>query len=234
MIRKKLGFTLGEILIALTVIGVVAVLVMPQLVLGQKAAQAQAQFNTAYSLLAKTIADMDADDILKDPKTYATREFYNTFRNYNKITIDCGGINSSTNTSVCPTNSDYKNMTGQTNINADILDDGAFVLNNGMLFSIENCPGCNPTLYGKDHALWVTVDINGKNKRPNRWGYDLFTFQVTKDGVLPLGSPGTDSKFSATPETYCEKGKNVALNGATCAFQAASNQDYFKEIYNGH
>ena len=50
MIKKFLAFTLGEILIALTVIGVVSVLVMPQLVLGQKAAKAKAQFNTAYAM----------------------------------------------------------------------------------------------------------------------------------------------------------------------------------------
>ena len=37
MMKKSFGFTLGEILIALSVIGVVASLVIPQLVNGHKA-----------------------------------------------------------------------------------------------------------------------------------------------------------------------------------------------------
>lgn len=233
MIRKKLGFTLGEILIALTVIGVVAVLVMPQLVLGQKAAQAQAQFNTAYSLLAKSIADMDADDISVDPKDYmAGASFYRALKQYQKITIDCG-VYQATNDSVCISTvngnnaSDYLNRKGNVKMNYTYLDDGAFVLNNGMLFAIEN-PTNHP------YGLLVIIDINGKNKRPNRLGYDLFAFEIVKGDVLPLGAPGTTAMWSDDSAKYCSKNGNEANNGMTCAFFAATNQDYFKEIYNGH
>ena len=73
MIKKIFAFTLSEILIALSVIGVVAVLVMPQLVAGSKAGKAKAQFNTAYTLMAKAITDMDADDVSIDPNKYPTR-----------------------------------------------------------------------------------------------------------------------------------------------------------------
>ena len=83
MNMKKFGFTLGEILIALAVIGVVAGLVLPQLVTGQKAAQARAQFNTAYSLLAKSIADMDADNVSVDPASYgAPQALYKILKEY--------------------------------------------------------------------------------------------------------------------------------------------------------
>lgn len=40
-------------------------------------------------------------------------------------------------------------------MNAHMLDDGAFVINNGMLFVIEN-PANNP------NGLLVSIDINGK------------------------------------------------------------------------
>lgn len=240
MIKKIAGFTLGEVLIALTVIGVVAVLVMPQLVLGQKAAKAKAQFDTGYSLVAKAIADMDSDDISTDPSKYPTRTFYPKFKEYNRFTVDCGVNNTSPNTSVCPSTTDYVNITGTTKISKDLLDDGALVLNNGMLMAVENCVGCSG--YGPDHNLWVVVDINGKNNRPNRLGHDLFVLQILNGEVLPLGAPGTDALFSAKPEDYCcissiNKNctvKSAAMNGYTCAFYAASDEEYFKKIYNGH
>lgn len=54
MMKKSFGFTLGEILIALSVIGVVASLVIPQLVNGHKAGEAQAQFNTGIFTYSKS------------------------------------------------------------------------------------------------------------------------------------------------------------------------------------
>lgn len=232
MNRKKSGFTLGEILIALTVIGVVAVLVMPQLVLGQKAAQAKAQFSTAYSLIAKSIADMDADNVSVDPKSYLPAgSFYRVLKEYNKVTIDCG-VYAATNDSVCistentDSTSDYLNKRGNTKMNARYLDDGAFVINNGMLFAVEN-PENHP------YGLLVLIDINGKNKRPNRLGYDLFAFEVVEGDVLPLGAPGTTEKWSKTPSSFCDNGSS-ADNGMTCAYFASTDDDYFRKLYNGH
>ena len=160
MIKKFLAFTLGEILIALTVIGVVAVLVMPQLVLGQKEAKAKAQFNTAYAILAKSIAEMDADEVSTDPKNYVKAgAFYPVLKQYQKVTIDCG-VYAATNDSVCisttnrDNSSDYTiRKNNNTKMNAHMLDDGAFVINNGMLFVIEN-PANNP------NGLLVSIDIN--------------------------------------------------------------------------
>ncbi len=240
MIKKIWGFTLSEILIALAVIGVVAVLVLPQLVVGQKAAQSKAQFNTAYSLMAKALADMDSDDIDTDPSKYPTRTFYPVFKNYNRFVVDCGGSNTAANTDLCPTTSDYKNVTMTANSASTLLDDGAFVLNNGMMVAIENCKGCE---YGANHNIWLVVDVNGKDKRPNVLGYDLFVFQVMKDGeVLPLGAAGTDIMFSEDPTKYCcdrrvNPGCSVgtsSYNGYTCAFFAATDEEYFKKLYRGH
>ena len=102
-------------------------------------------------------------------------------------------------------------------MNAHMLDDGAFVINNGMLFVIEN-PANNP------NGLLVSIDINGKNNRPNKWGWDLFTFEIVKGDVLPVGAPAT----------YCDANSNSDLNGMTCGYYASTDQDYFKKLYNGH
>lgn len=242
MMKKSFGFTLGEILIALSVIGVVASLVIPQLVNGHKAGEAQAQFNTAYSLMAKAIADMDADNISVNPASYsAAGKFYETFKKYHRVTIDCGKY-AATNTSVCFSTTDldadksYKRLskTEFTNNEKSLLDDGAFVLNNGMMVAIEN-----PKDY--TYGLMVFVDINGKNKQPNILGYDLFAFELTKDGLLPVGAPGTGQRSSAKtlwgkekPEKYCDPDSDIAYNGITCSYYAITDQDYFKKLYKGH
>lgn len=246
MIKKIFAFTLSEILIALTVIGVVAVLVMPQLVAGAKAGKAKAQFNTAYTLMAKAITDMDADDVSIDPNKYPTRTFYAKFKPYNKVGVDCGyEPGQSSNKKVCPGGSAgngdkmYHQFGSSSLIGHNLLDDGAFVLNNGMMVAIENCKGCE---FGSDHNIWLVVDINGRDYTPNKVGYDLFVFQVTKDGLLPLGAPGTDKKFSDNPEKYCCDSRvnpgcsvnEASYNGYTCSYFASTDEDYFKRVFSGH
>lgn len=229
MIKKSLAFTLGEILIALTVIGVVAVLVMPQIVLGQKAAKAKSQFDTAYSLMARAIADMDSDEISINPNDYkAAKPFVNEFKKYNKITIDNYTLSN---------NVHYKTRAKGTPVAANMafFDDGKFVLNNGMIVMIEN-PQNN------FNGLLVSVDINGE-KQPNKWGYDLFTFEVIGDDLYPVGAPGTGQATSAktrwgasraSVKKYCDDKEQSNINGITCAYFAASDEEYFKKVYNGH
>lgn len=242
MMKKSFGFTLGEILIALSVIGVVASLVIPQLVNGHKAGEAQAQFNTAYSLIAKAIADMDADNVSVNPASYSTAgSFYRAFKQYNRVTVDCG-VYAATNTSVCFSTVDrdndqsYKRLSKQpfNTTEKSMLDDGSFVLNNGMMLAVEN-PANFP------YGLMIFVDINGKNKQPNILGYDMFAFELTKDGLLPVGAEGTGQQATAKtlwgkekPEKYCNPDTNIAFNGMTCAYFAIKNQDYFKNLYKGH
>lgn len=246
MMKKRFAFTLGEILIALGVIGVIAALVIPQLVNGQKAGEARAQFDTAYSLLAKTIADMDADNLPVLPANYTSGGLYEAIKDYNKVTFDCGGYGATKNDSICisygandqtGTKDNYYtyNKTTSTKINLSRLDDGAFVLNNGMLVAVEN-PGGTSTVGGKTvpNPILISVDINGKAKNPNRWGWDLFTFALTDEGIQPLGAPASHPTYSANPDEYCNPTGGGNENGITCGYYAATNQDYFKNIYKGH
>ena len=248
MTRKSLAFTLGEILIALGVIGVVASLVIPLLINGQKAGEARAQFDTAYSLLTKTIADMDADNVPILPANYtASQSLYPQLKKYSRVAIDCGNYSSGKNASVCigtgggdtSGNADnYKiyNKKSNTKIYISRLDDGGFVLNNGMMVAIENPALSTSKIDGVDvlAPLLISVDINGKNRNPNRWGWDLFTFALTDEGILPFGAPATHPTYSKNPASYCNPNGNGTENGITCAYYAATNRDYFKELYKGH
>lgn len=244
MIKKFKGFTLGEILIAMGVIAIVASLTLPQLVNGQKAAQGRAQFDTAYSLIAKSIADMDADNISVLPSSYTTSQsLYKALKNYHRVTIDCGDYSAANkNTSVCigysggNTNDKFDNYyiynkNSQTKAYMNLFDDGSFVINNGMLIAFENPGGVTN---GNPKPMFISVDINGKNKLPNRYGWDLFTFELTKTGLLPLGADGTATEYSKNPETYCSETSSSNKNGATCAYYAVTDKDYFTKLYKGH
>ena len=105
--KKSFAFTLGEILIALGVIGVVASLTLPQVINGKKATEARAQFTTAYSMIAQAIDAMETDDISIKPETYmATRDsFYPVAKPYFKVVQECGSQGNSGETSkhnACP------------------------------------------------------------------------------------------------------------------------------------
>lgn len=243
MMKKSLGFTLGEVLIALSVIGIVAALTIPQLIRGQKAGQARAQFNTAYSILTKSLAEMDADNVSVDPASYRTSQsLYHALKRYHKVIVDCGDYNSANkNTSVCIgqgaanandslDNYSIFNAGTHTKMNMDRVDDGAFVINNGMMFAFEN---------PANGYIWVSIDINGKNNLPNIWGWDLFTFELTRNGFLPLGAPGTSAAYSDTAgdmdtDPNCSTTNTGVENGATCAFYATTDQEYFNKLYKGY
>jgi prepilin-type N-terminal cleavage/methylation domain-containing protein len=247
MRNKKFGFTLGEILIALSVVGVVATLVIPMLINDRKASEARASFDTAYSLINQAIAQMELDGVGVLPSSYNTSagSFYKALKPYFKITIDCGTYNTTKNTSVCPVNYGldsfkdgdqtevYTTYRKDKTIVASMskFDDGSFVTNNGMLYMIDN--PANPK-FGTANTVWLTVDINGKDKRPNKLGWDVFSFELTNSGLLPVGAPGTTSTYSDDPSAYCSTSSNSAYNGWTCGYYATTNMDYFKTLYNGH
>ncbi len=210
MRKKSLAFTLGEVLIALAVIGAIASLVLPQMILGQKSNQARSQFNTAYSLLGAAIARMDADNVSLKPASYSSKEdFYNVIKKYQKISHDCG------TTGLCDPNPAYQ----------DIDASGAFILNNGMLVIVENAP--DDTEVDNSGAVIVTVDINGNRKMPNKRGYDVFTFQLVNGDIVPVGADDTFTQAS------CSRNSNASTAASmACSQEAATDADYFKKVYN--
>lgn len=249
--KKSFAFTLGEILIAVGVIGVIASLTIPQMLGGKKAAEASARFSTAYSLIAKSIDDMENAGVSVRTESYKeTNTFYDAFKRFHKVAVSCGNFyNTETkNSTVCINkrkNEDnskldrYLTTDGKHQMDVSLLDDGAFVLQNGMLIMIEN------STVAEGNVL-ISVDINGKDKLPNRWGFDVFTFQLTNQGILPYGAPETTVKVAGkkvkdrtvgTPDdNYCSLNRDVGkeLNGITCAYHAVSDPEYFRRIYKNH
>jgi len=75
--------------------------------------------------------------------------------------------------------------------------------------------------------LKISIDINGYNNPPNQWGIDLFTFEVTDDGLLPMGNAKSSYKDA---DKFCDPTKSDSMNGITCAEKAVKDPNYFKDL----
>lgn len=223
--KRKLAFTLAEVLITLGIIGIVAAITIPQLVNNYKAKRLRTQFLKSYSTIQQAFKEMEADDVSTDPTTYNTLEYYKTFMNYLQAPMDCGiGDNKylpcvymrdSSSKDYKP----YKTYDGKTNASMILFDDGQIALQDGTLLLFEN--------YAPRMRVFVSVDLNGYNNKPNRWGYDLFTFQLADNQLKAMGDTGTTYTDLST---YCNVNSQDEYNGIACAKKALSDSEYFKNI----
>jgi len=228
---KSFGFTLAEVLITLGIIGVVAAITIPGLVANQRARVLETQFLKSYATLQLVFRQMQADEISLDPIDYPNGTFYKTVMNYLSAPYDCGrggywgkvaGNNKGRPCYKNITGNDdtpYKTLNGKSDARADFFDDGQIALQNGSLLMFEN------NTSGK---IYVSVDLNGYNNRPNRWGYDLFTFQFKEGELLPMGNSKTDYPDA---KQYCSLSSGSNINGITCAALAQNDPEgYFKDV----
>lgn len=223
--KRKLAFTLAEVLITLGIIGIVAAITIPQLINNYKAKRLRTQFLKSYSTIQQAFKEMEADDVSTDPTTYNTLGYYKTFMNYLQAPMDCGiGDNKylpcvymrdSSSKDYKP----YKTYDGKTNASMILFDDGQIALQDGTLLLFEN--------YAPRMRVFVSVDLNGYNNKPNRWGYDLFTFQLVDNQLKAMGDTGTTYTDLST---YCNVNSQDEYIGIACAKKALSDSEYFKNI----
>lgn len=227
----KNGFTLAEVLITLGIIGVVAAMTIPTLIANTRAAQLKSRYFKSYSTITQALKLMQADDVSMDSADYSaySNPLYKVFMRYLSAPYDCGlggdiGLGqgnkkeipcykSSTGNSAIP----YKSLDGKSNFSQGYLNDGQIAMQDGSLFLFENNGG----------RIFISVDLNGYNNKPNRAGYDLFTFQYIDGELLPMGDSRT---LYPDVDKYCSLTSSSSLNGITCASKVKSDADYFKKL----
>lgn len=224
----KKAFTLAEVLITLGIIGVVAALTIPTLVNNYRKKQFETGLKKEYSVLLQAL-DMYKQDnetpLKKEDTDQSHGEFKNKIKPYLKILVDCGDDQAGKYEAKCVQNGYYtqdKKYTYKTysgNIaNEDLFDDGQIILNDGSHLLFENV--------GNRGAVFVSIDVNGYNKLPNKWGEDVFTFQLMNDGkLLPMGAEGT---IYADENTFCSKTSSNRFNGIACANRAIYDSSFWK------
>lgn len=227
---KKKGFTLAEVLITLGIIGVVASLTTPTLVVSSRNKECEAGLRVAYSLLEQTFTKMRSDGLQINAASYPTNTFVSVIREYFLVGEKGGTYSDCTdntifvttpNSNINPDRFDnvYLTYNRSRKIYTQELDDGQFILRNGMLLAFEN---------NVNTRLFISVDVNGKAKGPNVWGIDLFTFQIMDDGrILPMGAEGT---FYTNENLYCSKTSSSTSNGIGCTQKALTDESYWKNV----
>ena len=238
----KRAFTMAEVLITLGVIGIIAALTIPQLIKNYQAKVLETAFKKSYSNLSKaylmTQNELGITNLKQTLTIYDSnlekypfedefkRVFYKNLgvaniadnyliTNYNKsVTFYTGGSQNSTED------------TRRTGLPRPlyILADGSsvgFVINSGRIF--------------------LEVDTNGPYQKPNRYGFDVFTFEVdSQDSVKPVNMSKLytddeleDQRWPEVAGYPCSIHSNQQANGVGCSYYAMNdiNPDNEKKGY---
>jgi len=193
MTRK--AFTLAEILITLTVIGVVAALTIPNLLQKTNDAELKAAVKRAYGNLTQAYLQLSAENagienvFSGDGSASADMNAMNAFLTKLSYIKNCG------NGTGCWYNTKLRLLNGVAETNdfdtywagsfgKAILADGSMVI-----MDDQNNGNCNSTGEGPLAGLCAEFyfDVNGA-KPPNMRGKDYLIFHITKTGVYPAGS----------------------------------------------
>jgi len=222
--KIKKAFTLAEVLITLTIIGVVSAMTIPTMMKNHQAITLSSQFKTAYSLLDNAIKMIVAEnpsfyeDIQAASKTggdgnlAGKPELTTPIMEKLHTTRNCV-LYKETDCDKTLRLSSYRNFTNTANGSAGWAYAGYFDLKNGMRIY--------PICSGSCANIHLFIDINGFNKKPNRQGHDLFDFQVNEySQLVPAWQHGTS----------CNRNSKSEFAGFDCTKEALSNANYFKNL----
>ena len=225
-LKKKTAFTLAEVLITLGIIGVVAAMTIPSLIQNARNRELESGLKKGASVIGQALNMYQAENGVSITSDIGGHELKPVLMKYFNIIRDCGlGFDDADSACVSYMNNanTYKNFTGTVNFDVNMFDDGQFVLNDGSLILLNN------TNSGTDLNTYISIDVNGYNKRPNRLGQDLFMFQLDNDGrLIPMEAEGT--AFYDENDAYCSKTSNNSNNGAGCTYKALSDPTFWKSL----
>ena len=227
----KKGFTLAEILITLSIVGIVAVLTIPSVMKSYKNRMYTAKLEKVYSQLNNATSALMNDERVdnfyetqagKAPAKNAKGEyiagfpyFANTYlKNIKKDCLD--------SSEPCATQGagTYKTVTG--------VAVGGFV-SSYCVQTVNGVTVCGVYNSAKT-CMSLAVDVNGMDG-PNIPGRDVFSMDIHKDGsISDFGSNCNDSNFGCEP-AKCTKSLTVDAWAAACGCLSAIIDSGWKMEY---
>lgn len=226
--QKTVAFTLAEVLITLGIIGIVAAMTLPAVINDTKNKELEVGFKKGYSIISQAVMRMQSEEgMIANTNNYGMGKFVPVFIKYFNGGKDCGlhGCESYEWESSDIDNQlsqNYQIFSKKRYAGSGYFDEGQYIMSDSMFLMIENNSAAG-------NSILISIDVNGFYKKPNVWGYDLFTFQIDQESgkVLPMGAPGTRWTNHAT---YCSTTSDNRVNGASCAYKAFTEKDYFKNL----
>ena len=219
------GFTLAEVLITLGIIGVVAALTLPAVITNTQNKERQEALKKAYSVLQQALLlyQKDTGENIT-PSTFNTKgvSLKKAILPYFNGAIDCGSNIADTECLYNSRSVTYMDYNNKYKLSFALLDDGQYIVTDGMMYFFENENLGTPDT---PRDVFIFVDVNGFNKKPNQLGRDLFVFELIKNGkLLPMGADGT--KYNEN--VYCTKTNPTTINGIACTNKALYDASFWK------
>lgn len=243
---KHKAFTLAEVLITLGIIGIVAALTIPILIIKQQKASALSQLKKVYSVLNSTYERGKADygsienwDLPEwNAGDYSTKWktlYDNMLAQSLKVSRYCGTEDDSPNIiSQCWTSGYNIDGTPDALMGSPVRPDWYciyFILTDGTSIAMNS-----PTFYSSNiYRIRFFVDINGL-KAPNTWGKDRFVFYVDNTTssnykLLPFGTesvnkngePDRANCWSTSPANHAW---NHPGTGRSCSYSIIIADDW--------
>jgi len=202
--RRNSGFTLAEVLLVITIIGVVASLTIPGLILNIQTQQYKAAWKKTFSRFSAATIELmnDNNSTMIGVNGANVRTLRDKYANYLNVLKSCGYNQVLGN--CWHTVGTVKYMDGNITTYTDTIEAG-FVLADGTLinFGYVSDPNCN-SHYGGSGTIKccnrIFFDINGF-KGPNMYGKDIFRIYILKDRIVP---EGVDNDMNENkPSTSC-------------------------------
>ena len=223
----KKGFTLAEVLITLVIIGVIAAMTIPTLMNKTNEQETVTAVKKAYSVLGQAYQKVIAENgeiipsELGNSQAEATVKMGDMFAKHLSVAKNCG----MSTTGDCFADTAYKWFNGSNWGNVNVFTDRYKIrLNDGMAMTVSawnvgSVWGTSTSL--KNGIGFIQIDVNG-DKSPNVVGKDVFTFYITKNGVVPAGTlEETNIHTLSTCKTYG--------GGCTAWVIAKGNMDYLRK-----
>ena len=187
---KRIAFTLAEVLITLTVIGVVAVMALPNLVKHYEKKTLETQTKHFYSMMSLAIenymAEHHADELYDTPmycesfEENCENDVKDFVMKHLKVALVCGDSMDNDNNCYSVT---AKVLDKESTTNASWGPQ--FILDHGYAIRLYSPSAYEPAI--------LTVDVNGA-KGPNKGGRDIWTLDIFYNGSI------NDSNL--TPECF--------------------------------
>lgn len=186
----KKGFTLSEVMLVLSVIGVIAALTIPGVVQNTQNKQTVTKLKKIYSTISQSAQMLMVDnDGTLEGNYFSGSSNNNTLNAFaSKMTLikTCmtGVAGCWYTTPITQKNGNLWSSNPDNSGARGVLADGSLLIFNDYSGDCTYNQGSGPlqnSLCGD-----IYVDING-SQNPNQWSRDIFRFWITKNGVYPAG-----------------------------------------------